>query len=115
MSTVKINKPEDLIQGLAKNLATEAGKKVAGGINARFSFKISGGNGGEWTAYLNAEDPHLTTGLDPAAECKIECSDETLVSLINGESTPVGLFLRGKLKVSNKALAGRLAELADLV
>jgi putative sterol carrier protein len=90
----------------------EKAKEVA----AVYLFKISGADGGTWTADLNSSPPSCVAGEKGAAQCTIEATDADFRSMIDG-GMPVAmqLFFSGKIKVTGDAnLAPRLSKVLQM-
>jgi hypothetical protein len=95
---------------LAKN--PDKAKDVA----AIYLFKISGPDGGTWTADLKSTPPTCVTGAGAAPQCTIEATDADFRSMIDG-GMPVAmqLFFSGKLKVTGDPnLATKLSKLLQM-
>jgi hypothetical protein len=85
-------------------------------VAAVYLFKISGPDGGTWTADLNANPPTCVVGESGSPQCTIESSDDDFRSMIDG-GMPVAmqLFFSGKIKVSGDAnLAPRLSKILQM-
>ena len=85
-------------------------------VAAVYLFKISGPDGGTWTADLVSNPPTCVPGETKTAQCTIECTDEDLRTMITGGmQAAMSLFFSGKLKVSgDPALATRLTKLLQM-
>jgi hypothetical protein len=85
-------------------------------VAAIYLFKISGDDGGTWTADLLATPPTCQPGAHGTPQCTIECSDEDLRAMIDGGmQAAMNLFFSGRLKVSgDPALASRLSKLLQI-
>ena len=85
-------------------------------VAAIYLFKISGADGGTWTADLVSSPPTCLPGEHGTPQCTIECSDEDLRAMIDGGmQAAMNLFFTGKLKVSgDPALATRLSKLLQM-
>lgn len=95
---------------LAKSPASA--KEVA----AVYLFKISGADGGTWTADLVASPPTCVTGAAANAQCTIEATDDDFRSMIDGGmSAAMQLFFSGKLKIDgDPTLATKLSKLLEI-
>ncbi len=85
-------------------------------VAAIYLFKISGDDGGTWTADLNSTPPSCVPGERGAAQCTIEATDADFRSMIDG-GMPVAmqLFFSGKIKVTGDAnLAPRLSKVLQM-
>jgi putative sterol carrier protein len=73
--------------------------EAAKGVNARFQFKLSGPNGGDW--YVEIKDGKCTckqgTGPNPTVTLKADADDYKKIA--EGEMNKTWAFLRGKLKI----------------
>ena len=94
------------------SMSPEKAKDVA----AIYLFKISGADGGTWTADLVSTPPTCVAGEHGTPQCTIECSDEDLRTMIDGGmQAAMNLFFSGKLKVSgDPSLATRLTKLLQM-
>jgi hypothetical protein len=90
----------------------EKGKEVA----AVYLFKISGPDGGTWTADLKSMPPTCIAGPGVAPQCTIEASDVDFRSMIDGGMpAAMQLFFSGKLKVTGDPnLATKLSKLLQM-
>jgi putative sterol carrier protein len=90
----------------------EKAKEVA----AIYLFKISGEDGGTWTADLQSVPPTCVRGEAGAPQCTIEASDSDFRTMIDGGMpAAMQLFFSGKLKVTGDAnLAPRLSKLLQM-
>ena len=93
-------------------ISPEKAKEVA----AIYLFKISGDDGGTWTADLLAEPPTCKPGEHGTPQCTVECSAADLQAMIDGGmQAAMNLFFSGKLKVSgDPSLATRLSKLLQI-
>ena len=90
----------------------EAAKEVA----AVYLFKISGPDGGTWTADLKSDPPTIQAGETGSPECTIEATDDDFRSMIDGGmAAAMQLFFSGKLKVQgDPTLATKLNKLLEM-
>jgi len=90
----------------------EAAQEVA----AIFAFKISGPDGGTWTADLAGTPPTCVAGDDGRAQCTIEATDDDFREMIDGGmAAAMTLFFSGKLTVTgDPTLATKLSSLLDM-
>jgi SCP-2 sterol transfer family len=90
----------------------EAAKEVA----AIYCFKISGPDGGTWTADLVSSPPTCVSGVSGNPQCTIGCTDDDFRSMIDGGmQAAMQLFFGGKLQVEGDPnLATRLSKLLEL-
>jgi len=95
---------------LAKSPASA--KEVA----AVYLFKISGADGGTWTADLMSTPPTCVPGAAGSPQCTIEATDEDFRSMIDGGmSAAMQLFFAGKLKIDgDPTLATKLSKLMEI-
>jgi hypothetical protein len=85
-------------------------------VAAIYLFRISGDDGGTWTADLQASPPTCVRGEAGTPQCTIEASDADFRAMIDGGMpAAMQLFFSGKLKVSGDAnLAPRLSKLLQM-
>src|SRR3954447_6259717 len=95
---------------LAKN--PDKAKDVA----AVYLFKISGADGGTWTADLKSSPPSCVQGATGTPQCTIEASDADFRTMIDGGmQAAMQLFFSGKLKVQGDPnLATKLSKLLQM-
>ena len=85
-------------------------------VAAVYLFKISGADGGVWTADLNSTPPTCVPGESGSPQCTIEATDDDFRSMIDGGmQAAMQLFFSGKLKVTGDAnLAPKLSKLLQM-
>jgi hypothetical protein len=85
-------------------------------VGAIYLFKISGADGGTWTADLKSSPPTCVSGAGAAPQCTIEASDADFRSMIDGGMpAAMQLFFSGKLKVQGDPnLATKLSKLLQM-
>lgn len=66
-----------------------------------FHFKISGDDGGDFTATAVNGQFTVVEGLEGDAKCTISSSDKVLMNIIRGDQNPMMAVMTGKLKISN--------------
>ena len=88
----------------------------AADVAAVYLFKISGADGGTWTADLLASPPTCVPGEVGAPQCTIEATDDDFRTMIEGGmQAAMQLFFSGKLKVTGDAnLAPKLSKLLQM-
>jgi hypothetical protein len=85
-------------------------------IAAVYLFKISGADGGTWTADLKSNPPSCVAGAGATPQCTIEASDADFRTMIDGGMpAAMQLFFSGKLKVQGDPnLATKLSKLLQM-
>jgi len=85
-------------------------------VAAVYLFKISGPEGGTWTADLMASPPTCAAGAIGEPGCTIELSDQDLCALVDGGAqAAMQILLAGRLKVTgNPALITKLMALLHM-
>ncbi len=85
-------------------------------VAAIYLFKISGADGGTWTADLKSSPPTCVQGAVGTPQCTIEASDADFRSMIDGGMpAAMQLFFSGKLKIQgDPTLATKLTKLLQL-
>lgn len=89
---------KEFILGFPDRINPEA---LEGKGDTVFHFKISGDDGGEFTAVVENQQFKVTEGLEGEAKCVINSSDKVLMQIINREQNPMTAIMFGKLKISN--------------
>lgn len=90
----------------------DAAKDVA----ASYLFRISGDDGGTWTADLASNPPTCVRGESGSPQCTIEATDADFREMLEGGmAAAMNLFFSGRLKVDgDPTLATRLSTLLEL-
>src|SRR5688572_24028277 len=85
-------------------------------VAAVYLFKISGPDGGTWTADLKSSPPTCVPGQAAAPECTIEAGDDDFRTMIDGGmAAAMQLFFSGKLKITGDPnLATKLSTLLKM-
>jgi hypothetical protein len=85
-------------------------------VAAIYLFKISGPDGGTWTADLKSSPPTCVPGAGATPQCTIEASDADFRTMIDGGmAAAMQLFFSGKLKVQGDPnLATKLSKLLQM-
>ena len=89
---------KEFILGFPERINPEA---LEGKGDTCFHFKISGDEGGEFTAVAVDNKFTVVEGLEGEAKCVITASDKVLMDIIRGEQNPMTAIMFGKLKISN--------------
>lgn len=84
-------------------------------LNAIYCFKISGGDGGEWTVNCTANPPTCTKGDSGKAQCAVEISSDDFKTMLADPNAGMQLYFQGKLRVSgDPMLAMKLQQLFEI-
>ena len=85
-------------------------------VAAVYLFKVSGPDGGTWTANLAGVPPTCVAGEHAAPQCTIEIADADLAAMIDGgASVAMQVFLSGRMKISgDTALIMRLSKILQM-
>ena len=85
-------------------------------VAAIYLFKISGADGGTWTADLKSEPPTCVPGTGATPQCTIEAADADFRTMIDGGmGAAMQLFFSGKLKITGDPnLATKLSKLLQM-
>jgi hypothetical protein len=85
-------------------------------VAAVYLFKISGPDGGTWTADLKSTPPTCVAGASGTPQCTIEATDADFRTMIDGGmQVAMQLFFSGKLKVQGDPnLATKLSKLLQI-
>lgn len=89
---------KEFIMGFPSRIKPEA---LEGKGDTCFHFKISGEDGGDFTAVAQNGQFSVKEGLEGDAKCVITASDKDLMAIIKGEQNPMTAIMFGKLKISN--------------
>jgi putative sterol carrier protein len=105
-------------QDLFDNLVPQGLKQFpdkARELNAIYCFKITGGEGGEWTVDTIANPPTCTKGDSGKAQCKVEIGDSDFKTMLADPNAGMQLYFQGKLRVSgDPMLAMKLQQLFEI-
>jgi hypothetical protein len=96
--------------------ALAANPEKAKDVAAVYLFKVSGPDGGTWTADLLASPPTCVAGEVGKPQCTIEATDDDFRSMVDGGmQAAMTLFFSGKLKVSgDPTLATKLSKILQI-
>jgi hypothetical protein len=85
-------------------------------VAAVYLFKISGPDGGTWTADLQSAPPTCVPGSSGTPQCTIEAADDDFRQMIDGGmAAAMQLFFSGKLKITGDPnLATKLSTLLKM-
>lgn len=85
-------------------------------VAAIYLFKITGPDGGTWTADLTTSPPTCVPGAFGEAGCTIEVSDQDFCAMIDGGAqAAMQVLMAGRLKLAgNPALIAKLMGLLQL-
>lgn len=77
--------------------------------DAVLQFNVTGDGGGNWTASIAGGQLSVAEGVAPQSSMALTCTDADLLSMVNGDLSPVSAFMQGKVKIEgNMALALKL-------
>jgi hypothetical protein len=82
---------------------------LAKDINAVYQFDIDGA--GTWAVDLTDGEGKVAAGAAPAPGCTVTAKQADFETLLDNPAAGMGLFVQGKLKVSNVQLALSLQKL----
>ena len=85
-------------------------------VAAIYLFKISGSQGGTWTADLLANPPTCRPGETGQAQCTIEVSDQDFCAMVDGGmQAAMQILFAGKLKITgDSALIAKLTSVLQM-
>ena len=88
----------------------------AADVAAVYLFRISGPDGGTWTADLKSTPPTCVPGASGTPQCTIEAADSDFRTMIDGGMpAAMQLFFSGKLKIQGDPnLATKLTKLMQM-
>lgn len=79
----------------------------AAGLHARFLFRLSGDQGGEWTVTIADQTCDVTPGSVGQPDVTLSMDAADFLKMVRGELQPVVAFMQGKLRLQgdmNKAM-----------
>lgn len=79
----------------------------AAGLRARFLFRLSGEEGGEWTVTIADQKCSVTPGPAEKPDVTFSMDAADFIKMVRGELQPVVAFMQGKLRLQgdmNKAM-----------
>jgi putative sterol carrier protein len=85
-------------------------------VAAIYLFKISGNEGGTWTANLLADPPTCTPGESGQPQCTVEVSDQDFCAMVDGGvQVAMQIFFTGRMKISgDSALIAKLTSVLQM-
>lgn len=101
-------KPQDVFDGMRQSFRADKAK----GVHARYQWRLSGPNGGEWWIEVNDGKFKLGRGRIPNPNVTFIASDKTWVALSNNTISGTWAALTGRLKVhGDRNLARKVGEI----
>ena len=96
--------------------ALQANPGRAKEVAAVYLFRISGADGGTWTADLVTTPPTCTPGANGNPQCTIEVSDQDFSTMIDGGmQAAMQILFAGKLKITgDPALITKLTKVLQM-
>ena len=77
--------------------------------DAVLQFNVGGDGGGNWTASIVGGQLTVSEGVAAEPTMSLTCADSDLLSMVNGDLSPVSAFMQGKVKIDgNMTLALKL-------
>ncbi len=80
-------------------------------VSSIFHFKINGTPGGNFTLIAKDEEATAQEGLTGEPNCIITAEEQIFVEVYRQEANAVLAIMTGKIKISNKAEAIKMAQL----
>lgn len=93
--------PDLSVTGIIKSLPERFRGNKAGKFKAVIHYKISGPDGGEYTARVENEICEVFTGLKGRPSCVVETNVKTFIEMETGKTNPQIAFMMGNLRISN--------------
>lgn len=88
----------DIIHSLPDRFKPET---VDADLDKTFHFKLSGDNGGEFTARVHDQTCEVQDGLHGEPDCVVQAKDSVYRDIELGEQNAQMAFMMGKIKISN--------------
>ena len=89
------------VTGIIESLPERFRGNKAGKFKAVIHYKISGLDGGEYTARIENEVCEVFTGLKGRPSCVVETNVKTFIEMETGKTNPQIAFMMGNLRISN--------------
>lgn len=89
------------VTGIIESLPERFRGNKAGKFKAVIHYKISGSDGGEYTARVENETCEVFTGLKGRPSCVVETNVKTFIEMETGKTNPQIAFMMGNLRISN--------------
>jgi hypothetical protein len=85
-------------------------------VAAVYLFKISGPEGGDWTANLLDSPPWCKPGVIGEAQCTIELADQDFCTMVDGGmQAAMQILMAGKLKIAgDPSLIAKLTKVIQI-
>ncbi len=100
--------PQDVFDGMLTSFRAD----VAKGVHARYQWKLSGPNGGEWWLQVNDGTFRMGKGTIAHPDVTFRTSDKDWVALSNGTLPGFWAYLTGRLNIrGDQGLAKELGRI----
>ena len=100
--------PQEVFDGMRENFRPEKAR----GVHARYQWKLSGPNGGEWWIEVNDGKFKMGRGKIDHPNVTFVASDRDWVAISNGKLSGTWAFLTGRLRIiGDHGLAKKLGEI----
>ena len=100
--------PQDVFDGMRTSFRAD----VAKGVHARYQWKLSGPNGGEWWIKVNDGTFRMGKGTIANPDVTFRTSDKDWVALSNGTLPGFWAYLTGRLHIrGDQGLAKKLGRM----
>ncbi len=70
------------------------------GVNAVLQFDLSGNGGGQWNVTVADKQVKVADGAAASPTTILAMAASDYLSMINGETSPMNLFMQGKIKLT---------------
>lgn len=93
-------------------MVSEFRPERAGNLRAKFQFRLSGEDGGDWIVAVANQKCTVTEGVADKPDVTIGMDAADFVKMVKGELQPVVAFMQGKIKLQGDMnLAMKVQEL----
>jgi putative sterol carrier protein len=81
------------------NIENNFRPETAAGVEAVYQFNISGEGGGEWNVTISGGNCTLREGTADSPNCTVVTDANTWVDIVSKNTSSMGAFMSGKLKI----------------
>jgi len=86
---------KEIIEAMPRAFVPERAK----GLKATYQFELTGEGGGNWVLEIANQQCQVREGVAGKPDATISLAAADYVALVKGELDPIGVFMRGRLKI----------------